>query len=149
MKKKAVSPSRLIKLNDDGCVNLLKNLFENTGNEIVENYNLFVALRKRHETDITLPSLRYNNLVKYLKSWNKRIKNNDIWFERFYLELVNQDYMIKNRHKALNVLINYLLWTLGALKKPSNRNCQIALKCLDVYGNKHDNNGHKPVCEAF
>jgi hypothetical protein len=105
---------------DEGAKAIVEDVVANWEFDIISKYLSFKRLRDEHKTPITKDSLRYRDLVEYLKSITQPLLT---YWTDFYSVVVSKDKNMNYTRNRLNVLVKYLLYTLGQLPKPCDRDC--------------------------
>lgn len=122
-------------INDEGARAIVADIVINLNCDIIAKYLSFKRLRDIHKVPLTEKSIRHDELVKYLEQYLK-YPIFDHWAE-FYTSLIDKDKNMCYYKNRLNVLLSYLLFTLGQLPKPCDLDCKKAEALIADYGKRN------------
>ncbi len=121
-------------MSDDGAKTIVADIVINLNYDIISKWLHFKKLREHHKVPLTEKSILHDRLVKEFEEY-LQYPIFDYWAE-FYTSLVDKDKNMCYYKNRLNVLLSYLLFTLGRLPKPSKEDCERAEALISSYGRR-------------
>jgi hypothetical protein len=122
-------------MSDEGARAIVEDIVINLNCDLLAKWLSFKRLRELHHTPLTEKSIIHDNLVKEFMRY-LFLPVFDYWAE-FYTILVDKDKNMCYYKNRLNVLLSYLLFTLGQLPKPSEEDCKRAEALIADYGKRN------------
>lgn len=121
-------------MSDEGARAIVADIVVNLNCDIIAKWISFKRLREDHKVPLTEKSIRHDELVKCFETYLKYPIFN-YWAE-FYTTLIDKDKNMCYYKNRLNVLLCYLLYTLGQLSKPSDEDCLKAEALIADYSRR-------------
>lgn len=121
-------------MGDEGARAIVEDIVINLNCDIIAKWLSFKRLRDIHNVSLTEKSIKHDELAKSLEQYLK-YPIFEHWSD-YYTALIDKDKNMCYYKNRLNVLLCYLLYTLGQLPKPSDEDCLKAEALIDDYGRR-------------